>query len=200
MKRILLSLVMIFAVSSIVVGATKANYYDRETSDGNTFTAGSLDLNLDGGNTNVVKFNVNNMRPGNQPTGKYLLKNVGTINGILDIKDIQVSSKENGCVDPEVDAEDESCDNPGEGQGELADVVNLRLFVDYGCDGWVSTGDKTFYNGLVKNLPASFDLNESLNANESKCVQAVLDWWSTTDDNKAQGDSMVLGMTFALDQ
>jgi len=199
-KRILTSLAVIFAVAAIATGITWAYFSDTETSIGNTFTAGSLDLTIDGVHTNVVKFNVNNMRPGNQPKGTYTLANVGTINGYLDIENIVVTNYENGCVDPEIGAGDVTCGNPGLGEGELQDVVNLRLFIDYGCDGWISTGDITFYNGLVKNLPASFELNEPLNAGGSRCIVALFDWWSTSNDNKAQGDSMIIDMTFELAQ
>ncbi len=47
MKRILLSLSMIAFVGAIAAGATGAWFSDTETSTGNTFTAGSLDLKID---------------------------------------------------------------------------------------------------------------------------------------------------------
>lgn len=47
MKRILLSVAVIGAVAAIVVGATTAYFSDTETSQGNTFTAGTLDLKVD---------------------------------------------------------------------------------------------------------------------------------------------------------
>ncbi len=199
-KRILISLSIIAVVAVIAVGATVAYFSDTETSNGNTFTAGTLDLNVDGGNTNVVKFTVDNMRPGNQPKGTYVLANVGSINGYLDLENVFVSDNENSCVEPETEAGDTTCNNPGPGEGELDDVVNLRLFLDYGCDGWISTGDNVFYNGKVKDLPGNFELNEPLNAGSSKCVVALFDWWSTPDDNKAQGDDFTLNMTFELQQ
>ncbi|MDH4358518.1 MAG: CalY family protein [Candidatus Berkelbacteria bacterium] len=200
MLRIAKSLITILAVAAIAVGATGAYFSDTETSIGNTFSAGSLDLNIDGGNTNVVKFNVTNMRPGNQPKGSYTLANVGTINGYLDLESIAVTDTENGCVDPETVAGDITCDNPGVGQGELGDVVNLRLFVDRNGDGWISVGDTVFYNDKVANLPASFDLNEPINAGSSTKIVALLDWWSTPNDDLAQGDSMQLDITFELAQ
>ena len=47
MKKILLSVSMIVFVGVVVVGATGAFFSDTETSKGNTFTAGSIDLKLD---------------------------------------------------------------------------------------------------------------------------------------------------------
>ena len=46
-KRILIGLSVIAAVAAIVVGATTAYFSDIETSTGNTFTAGSIDLKVD---------------------------------------------------------------------------------------------------------------------------------------------------------
>ena len=47
MKRIIISLSIIAAVAAIVVGATTAFFSDTETSSGNTFTAGAIDLKVD---------------------------------------------------------------------------------------------------------------------------------------------------------
>lgn len=47
MKKILLSLAIILVVGGIVWGATTAFYNDTETSTGNIFTAGSVDLKVD---------------------------------------------------------------------------------------------------------------------------------------------------------
>ncbi len=47
MKRILLSLGMIVFVGGVVAGATGAFFSDTETSTGNTFAAGELDLTID---------------------------------------------------------------------------------------------------------------------------------------------------------
>src|SRR3989344_9269580 len=47
MKKILLSLSMIAVVGVVVLGATGAFFSDTETSTGNTFTAGAIDLTVD---------------------------------------------------------------------------------------------------------------------------------------------------------
>jgi len=200
MKKIIASLAMITLVGTLAVGATRAYFSDTETSAGNTLSAGTLDLNVDDGNTNVVKFTVDKMRPGNQPKRKYTLANVGTINGYLDLENIAVTSYENVCIDPEMDAGDTTCGDPGMGKGELQDVVNLRLFVDYGCDGSISAGDNKFYDGLVNALPGNFELNEPINTGNKVCIGAIFDWWPTANDDLAQSDSMVFDMTFELAQ
>lgn len=47
MKKILVSVSIIAAVAAVVVGATTAYFSDTETSIGNTFTAGAIDLGID---------------------------------------------------------------------------------------------------------------------------------------------------------
>ena len=47
MKRILLSLLTVGAVGALAFGASQAFFSDTETSTGNTFTAGELDLQVD---------------------------------------------------------------------------------------------------------------------------------------------------------
>jgi len=47
MKRIILSVAMIAAVAAVAIGATTAYFSDVETSTGNTFTAGAIDLKMD---------------------------------------------------------------------------------------------------------------------------------------------------------
>src|SRR3990167_2300757 len=46
MRKILLSLVVIGAVGALAVGATRAFFSDTETSVGNTFVAGAIDLSV----------------------------------------------------------------------------------------------------------------------------------------------------------
>ncbi|MFH1451512.1 MAG: TasA family protein, partial [bacterium] len=47
MKKILISLSVIGAIAAIIAGATVAFFSDSETSVGNTFTAGAIDLQID---------------------------------------------------------------------------------------------------------------------------------------------------------
>ena len=199
--KILLSLSVIGAVAAIVIGGTVAYFSDTETSTGNTFTAGTLNLTVnDKDGENVILFNLSNLRPGDQPKGKYTIKNIGSINGYLDIENISFESYENECIEPEIEAGDTTCET-GPDQGELDDVLNLRMFLDYNGDGWISTGEPVFFNGKVKDLPTHFELNEPVPANGGvDFVAEIYDWWNTPDDNKAQSDSLVINMTFELAQ
>lgn len=195
-----MSMMMIALVAIVAIGATKAYFSDVETSNGNTFTAGTLDLNVDGGNTNVVKFTVANMSADDQRIGTWKLKNVGSINGYLDLQNIVVTSYENGCVEPESESGDASCANPGMGEGELQNQVSLsKLFWDNDCDGWVGAGETAIFDGKVGTIATGYDTNRSLAAGAEQCITGQFNWWNNgPSDNLAQGDSFTLDMTFEL--
>ena len=191
----LVIVIMMIVVLAIGVTTTGAWFSDKETSTGNTFAAGTLDLNVDGGNTNVVKFAVNNMKPGDQPTGSWTLANVGSVNGYLDLEAITVTNTENGITEPEAEAGDITADI-----GELQNVVNLRLYIDKDKDGYLSTGDVTIYNGPTGNIAGNYNQNELIAAGSNARINAVFDWWATPNDNKAMGDGLTLNLTYELAQ
>ncbi len=64
MKKILISLGVIGAVAAIAVGGTIAYFSDTETSSGNTFTAGTIDISIDGQNPWTDTFTMADMKPG----------------------------------------------------------------------------------------------------------------------------------------
>jgi len=201
MGTILRSALIVLAIAAAVSGATTAYFSDSETSHNNTFTAGTLDLAVDGENPLAhAKFAVTNMHPGESTQGIYRLTNTGSIDGYVDIASLTVTSQENGCNEPETTAGDATCGTPGAGEGELAQFVQVQLFEDAGCDGAVSSGDTVFYSGLVKDVPSSFELNTALAAGGALCISARFDWPSTAQDNLAQGDGMQLDLAFELAQ
>ena len=197
MKKILLSLVTLLAVGSIAARATTAYFSDTETSTGNTFSAGSLDLTVDGKNgENVIKWTLTNLRPGNQPLGRYTLNNSGSVNGYLNLSKIALTSKENECLEPETGDPTCGATDPG----ELQDVLGFTLFWDNDCNNWVGTGDVKIYDGLLANVPASISVNRPLNAGASQCLSAQFNWWNTPIDNLAMSDGVTLDLEFDLTQ
>lgn len=196
MKKILLSLLTIALVSVVAVGATRAYFSDTETSFNNTFTAGSLNLTVDGNDgVNKVKWTLSNLVPGNQPTGKFILANTGSINGYLDLENIVVTSHENGIIEPEAEVGDTT-----DPKGELDDILGMTLYWDKNCDGYFSTGDDYIFNGYAAGIGSSYDKNIPVPAGGSVCVMGVFNWWSTANDNKAMTDSFDLDMAFELGQ
>jgi len=207
-KNGMLGLIGILVVLVIAFGLTGSGAWlgDSETSTDNTFVAGTLDLNLDGGNNNVVKFDVANFTPGDQQIGTWRLCNVGSVDGFLDLENIAVSHYENACLEPEIEAGDTSCGNPGPGKGNLQHLVGLDLFWDrVDCDGWFDTDDGMLYqsqDGPAGGIAANYEANEPLNAGSCVCITAQFKWWSNRygNDNLAQSDSMTIDITFELGQ
>ena len=195
-KRILASIVVI-ALMGVAIGAgTLAYFSDTETSTGNTFTAGTLDLQVDGGDVNVVKWTVANFKPTGQATKTFALQNVGSISGYLDIENIVVTEYENDLIDPEADAGDVT-----PSVGELGSVVKINLFIDQDGDGWYDAGDVYIQtNTFIKDLPANFELDQLMTPGQTIYISGQVNWWSTADDNLAQSDSLDLGLEFELGQ
>jgi predicted ribosomally synthesized peptide with SipW-like signal peptide len=95
MKKILGLSIAALLVIAMVAGGTFAYFQDTETSTGNSFTAGTLDLKLDGGDINVVKFTVTNANPGESGHNFWTLHNAGSLQGYLNLSGISVVDIEN---------------------------------------------------------------------------------------------------------
>ena len=198
---------LLVAVMAIGVIGSGAYFSDTETSNGNSFTAATLNLTLndtpDG--ENRVQYTVENLKPGSQINvgwGRWELHNSSSMPGFVDIHDIHVQGLENGITEPEAEAGDTSAD-----VGELQNVLNLRLWVDADGDGWMgnSTVEPVLFNGRLKDLPSDLDANIPMPAGATVKLGVLFDWWSApvsdaVTDNLAQGDSCVLDLTFELGQ
>lgn len=196
-KRILFSIMVIALAATLVAGATTAYFSDVERSFGNTFTAGSLDLKIDGKDCNVVKFVHFNMKPGDVVKGFYKLSNDGTIPGYLNISKIDVKDFENCIIEPEQEAGDNTPDI-----GELSSFLEIHLFIDLDRNGRYSGPDEEIYNGLLKDMPESIFMNRTLLPGDWFDIigEAIVKWEPTDQDNLAQTDSCTLDLEFTLNQ
>lgn len=62
-KKIILSLSVIGLVAAIAIGGTVAYFSDTETSEGNTFSTGVIDINIDGENPWINSWDITDMKP-----------------------------------------------------------------------------------------------------------------------------------------
>lgn len=196
MLRIAKGLAVIFAVVAVASSATGAYFSDSVTSIGNMFTAGTLELNVDDAHTNVVKFNVSNLRPGNQPIGTWKVENVGTIPGYLDLNTIGITNDGGTFTAPENAAGDTG------NAGNLGSLLSMTLFVDNNGDGWFSAGDVVIYSGAPDGIASGYNQNLLLAAGGTNYITAQVNWFSHPGDldNTGQGDTMGLDLTFNLGQ
>lgn len=152
MKRILFSLMTLGAVGGIALAATGAFFSDSETSTGNTFEAGAIDLRMSshaysaiGGDLTAdenlnwqvnsigdeVFFNYNDIKPGDwgENTIDYEVYN----NDAWVCANVSATDNENDVVDPEADASDVT-DNtdPAYYDGELSQYLQFIWWADDG--------------------------------------------------------------------
>jgi spore coat-associated protein N len=148
-KKILVSLSVIGAVAAIAIGGTIAYFSDTETSTGNTFTAGTLDLIVKANGQDInggAIFNPSDVKPGDSGTKGITLKSdnndacgyaVVTLNSDID----------NTCVEPEVGVDADGCTTvcttPGcaTTDGELNDYMNFTIFDDVNGNGVQDAGE-----------------------------------------------------------
>ena len=196
MQKILMSVLTIALVSIVAVGATKAYFSDTETSTGNSFTAGTLDLKLDAGDVDVTKFTITTANPGQSGYGTWSVNNSGSVDGYLDFHSIAVTNSENGCNEPEL-VDESAC--LSDIIGELGANTNVQLFVDVDNNGIFDGTDTSIYNGTLSGIAANYDVSIPLAATATKYITMT---WEvpTTVNNIIQSDSSTLGMTFELGQ
>jgi len=196
MKKILISLAIIGVVAAIGVGATVAYFSDTETSTGNTFTAGTLDLTIN--NPGQAIFNVGNLKPNDSGHGTWTLTNAGSVDGYVDIHNITLANYENGCNDPETKVSDPTCGTSTD-QGELSANMDVRLCVDVDNNGVCNEEDTSIYTGKLSGIASDYDANIALAAGATKYITMT---WSIDSGvgNIIQSDSTTMGLTFELGQ
>ena len=144
--RILTSLVIIGLVSIVLGMGTYAYFSDTETSTGNTFTAGSIDLKIDNhcylngeevsdctwdltDLTDELFFNFADIKPGDwgeDTVSIHVYDNDAWVCVIFK----NLESSDETCVEPELDVE---ADCGEDGKGELAENLYFFFWVDM-CD------------------------------------------------------------------
>lgn len=190
MRKVLLSAMALALVATMVGFGVHAQLSDTELSI-TKVKAATLDLTVDGQNGTPVTFEVKCMKPGDCVQKCYTLKNIGCIDGWVDIEDIKVTNCENGITEPEAEAGDTTPD-----AGELQDLVTILIkYEDYGVY-------KKVWEGLVKDLPSSLDVDGLLlkAGTDKDFVLEIIKWSDSPMDNLAQGDSFEISMKFVLEQ
>ncbi|MEZ3117346.1 TasA family protein [Halobaculum sp. MBLA0147] len=184
-RRVLGGALTVGAASAATGAGTFALFSDSEESNGNSVQAGTLDLAAGGNNgTNTTTLSVTKARPGQSGTGTRTLKNVGSINGFLNLNVRSVSSDENGLAEPEKQAGDSS-----KGSGELGEHLNLTL--GFGGDEFATGSAPEMEN-------VQFNPNKSLPGNNS--TEEFEIGWEIDENagNEVQTDSVSIDFTFEL--
>ena len=157
MKKIITSLGMVVFVGALVVGATGAFFSDTETSIGNTFAAGDIDLKIDNTSyvtnkagvlvaspqntwtladlTNQLFFSFADVKPGDVGEDTISI-HAGSNDAFVCMAADITATPDNGVNDPEVTAGDTT---DGLTKGELQHFLNFSF--------WNDDGDNVFETG-----------------------------------------------------
>ena len=191
MKKILTSVFAIAMVAAVAGIGSWAYFSDTEISTGNTVTAGTLDLKVNGQDVTDQKFTVENVYPGYSDSSTIAVKNDGTIDGQhLKLAFRNMIDNENGCTAPEAKV-DGSCDGT---QGELSRNVKITITEDGNTNPIVNDtlSNLRYYNeGYI-------DLG-SLAADETKNI-TITATVPTSVGNIIQSDSVVTDIELTLTQ
>jgi len=213
-KKIIISLSVIGVIAAIVIGGTFAYFSDTETSENNTLAAGTMDLNIDGNNTAVQTMNLSDKAPGDIGKGDSVLKNVGSLDGELDIAMGTVNNYP--CTDTTYGKHDgtEYCTADA---GTLGGSGQMALYIDVDESGTWTSGDIGLKSDNSKysntgSVVLDYDTIDNYSEVVWNDVYAglmatgnqdgfVIDWKiPTTATNDIQGDALGFDITFTLEQ
>lgn len=128
MKKILTSVVVLTALVAAVYVGTEALFSDTETSTGNTFTTGTIDIAVDEENPWVKDYDwqLNDMKPSYTGYMYFEVENVGSnpLNLYKTLKNFSYP-EDTAKNEPECDAEDGTWDN-----GVCSDPTNEKQNID----------------------------------------------------------------------
>jgi len=222
-KRILISLSVIGAVAAIAVGGTIAYFSDTETSTGNTFTAGTLDLKVDStchyyqngqsvtcidGNwektdLGVQKFfNFTDVKPGDSGEDTISLTVINNPAwACMYIKDIVNS--EGDCTEPEDSVDEVGVAGCGD-NGELQNNLLYTIWVEDDCNNILDSGERVIMTDALITADTIIKIADStvgvpLAGNVKKCVGVKWNVPSATG-NIIQGDGLTETVSLYVEQ
>jgi len=195
MKKIIISLCVIGAVAAVAITGTVAYFSDTETSAGNTFTAGTIDISI--GEQGFIPVRLDDMKPSQVAYSNFTVVNTGTnpVNVTKEIKNL--ATEENGINGPEQAYYDQN--NLPEGKNDIDTAITYDLSVKVYNEGdnliWNQTlndMDKTIAekNGqptFLGMIPAGWHMDVV----ESYHMKADTDNWAQSD--KMSFDIVVTG-------
>lgn len=167
MKKIIISLSIIGVVAAVIIGGTIAFFSDTETSTGNTFTAGAIDLTIDNESyvtgpegtlvrseetsweldnlTGQLFFNFSDLKPGDigeDTISLHVDSNDAYLCAALRITD----DSDQSCTEPELE-DDAGCPDGG----ELAKNIEFAFWADDG-DNVYEQDEVIFLQGKISDI------------------------------------------------
>lgn len=171
--------------AALVAAATGAYFTDSETSTGNTFAAGTLDL-VAGGGSSTMPITFSNKAPGDSDVSKYELTNGGSLGGLLDVKVTSVTNTGATGRTPAVTCE--YCD----ASGDLGGAVAVAYWLDLNNDGVKDATDIGLKSDETTYDPSTALQYDTLDNYSGK------KWNDTKSGNMASGDKYTLMVDYGI--
>jgi len=210
-KKILVSLSVIAAVAAIAIGGTVAYFSDVETSPGNTFTAGTIDLAVNDKNPlDTAVVTITDAKPSEkiEPIA-VKLSNVGTNAGVVDLHIVPGTPSEGIDSEPECAAEcgtsaawDNSakkCDRTSYScwQENICTIIDYDYCYDNNDNGVCDEGDmKGYFQPSDRIILGQLDKGEN-----TRWLWLSYHLRDTgVPQNEYQGDTCTFDIEFSLEQ
>ena len=194
---------------ALLIGGLYGYFNDTETSNGNGFTAGTLNLvsvisgneahghvtvneQGDGLNDNVT---FGRVAPGDSGSITWTLTNQGTVDGLLSLDNTTtvVNFAENGSNEPEAAV----VGNNGGNNGDLDQYMYCRLSRD---GAYITNGGGSAFVQM-SNLQAALQSQQNVSLAASASTAYLLEWQiDSSVGNVIQSDTATIDITFNLTQ
>jgi len=209
MKKLLLSMLATFLVIGLVGAGTYAWFQDTETSTGNTFTAGTMDLKVSDwdegfGDGVSATWTMSNMEPGVTTVGPLSvnLQNSGTIAA----DHVEISFSHSITDTPDV----ESDTNPNSVPADMAEWIEITSmtyngtnfltgYTDANGNGFFDLDDLTWAVNVAEGGPLDNLSPPPPNSSGTRTFQMTLKF-NAGATNDIQGDILTTTVTFTLNQ
>lgn len=190
-KRAAIAVIVLAMVAVLSSGMIYAFFDDTETSSGNSFTAGTLDLKVNTVDNPTSTFTVSNVYPGATGSVSVTLTNSGTIGGTLTASIISVTNAPGATPEPEAAL-------PTTDNGELGANMLVTIWVDTDGDGSLDSGENSLYSGTLNAATSSLTVG-SLVGGASTHI-GISYSVPTTVGNVIQGDICTFSIQYVLTQ
>ncbi|HYF05823.1 MAG TPA: TasA family protein [Patescibacteria group bacterium] len=213
MKKIIASISIIAAAGSLAAGGTFALFSDSESSTGNSFAAGTLNLTFNGQDGAAVTplFSLTNLKPSDTGTTNIVLANTGSVAGTSITASISGATFTGTCTEPEVNddagnADDcavVASDEDSDLTNELDESVAVSI-TDLGADalpgGAGADEDTVVATGTLSDLlGGGLTISGGIAASGSRTFS--VDWSiANTVGNEIQNDGVSFALSFTLNQ
>jgi spore coat-associated protein N len=188
-KKLAIALIAVAIVGVFSSGVIYAYFNDTETSTGNSFTAGTLDLTVNGQNPWAqTVFSATNLVPGSTGVSTMTLTNSGSIGGTLTGNIGSITNAPGLTPEPE----------PTPDAGELSANMQVTVWIDTNHNGAIDGTETALYTGTLSGATGTWALG-TLAAGATTYVS--ISYSIGTDvGNVIMGDICTFSINYALNQ